>query len=190
MRSSCSNDWPNRGVFADAATEEDLNGARQLPGWQDLEALRDRVAKARTARPSAAASLTCRHDSPPSGSRAVAHVRTAPRRRGRAFLDRAVCHQWSRVRRRVTPVSIRRCARAPGDRCRRGVAHHGRSRPRGQCPIPRRHRDGDRCEARRFVGGEHSPGGRYRSDPQAATRLGTAHRDHRVARRIPGGQAD
>ena len=36
----------DRGIVADAATEEDLDGARQLPGWQDLEALMDRVAKA------------------------------------------------------------------------------------------------------------------------------------------------
>lgn len=39
----------DRGVFADAATDEDLDGARQLPGWQDLAALMDRVAKANAA---------------------------------------------------------------------------------------------------------------------------------------------
>ena len=36
----------DRGVVTDATTEEDFDRARQLPGWRDLEALMDRVAKA------------------------------------------------------------------------------------------------------------------------------------------------
>ena len=35
----------DRGVATGATTEEDLEGARQLPGWQELEAVMDRVAK-------------------------------------------------------------------------------------------------------------------------------------------------
>ena len=36
----------DRGIVPDAATEEDLDRARRLPGWRDVEALMDRVAKA------------------------------------------------------------------------------------------------------------------------------------------------
>lgn len=39
----------NRGVVTDAAAEEDLDPVRRLPGWPEVEALIERVAKARSA---------------------------------------------------------------------------------------------------------------------------------------------
>jgi hypothetical protein len=39
----------NRGVVTDATAEEDLDAVRRLPGWPEVEALMERVAKARPA---------------------------------------------------------------------------------------------------------------------------------------------
>ena len=90
----------DRGVATGATTEEDFEGVRQLPGWQELEALMERVAKggafAWPQRSPGPAPDRCRHvpAAPRSpGGAERAQVRTAPRRRGRAFLGRTVCRR-------------------------------------------------------------------------------------------------
>ena len=48
----------NRGVVTDAAAEEDLDPVRRLPGWPEVEALMERVAKARLSSPPAVEAST------------------------------------------------------------------------------------------------------------------------------------
>ena len=191
----------NRGVVTDAAAEEDLDPVRRLPGWPEVEALMERVAKARLSSPPAVeASTSAVPALTPGPPPAVPVAAPAPR-------------------------NALRFEPRPGEEVARFSAEPFVAGGLAYDAVSRRFLFGDALGRRVIVLGEGSdttvdliraagaqfhdvtsfeidpkrgdlwvastgPGRRHRSDPPAATHLGTCSGDDRVAIGIPGGQID
>ena len=193
-----------RGVVTGATTEEDFDLARRQPGWQDLETLMERVARADrcpAAEPSTSAvsARRCGRDAcgVASGARCAS---PAPRTALRFELRHAeeVAHfsaepfvagglAYDAVSRRFLF----------GDVLGRRVIVLGegsdttvdlvRAAGAGFHDVTAFEIDTKRGDL--WVASTARDGG-CRCDPQAAARLGACHGDHRVAPGIPGGETD